>query len=206
MVTFRATGKHTVCDLDKPCTDTVRIDDVAHRLACTFRCNCAFSSKYNFPYSVANHCTLFASIIEEETGDIALAYEALMHELDEYFIGDVVTLIKDQVDLPKNAKLKKLTKQLHEAYDVPYPTSKIIKLYDKVLAHFEIGLLFPENTVTLLTTPEEFELAERIINKYSESFKKTFDYRSSLGITEYIDDCTYVFKCMYNRYRSELDG
>lgn len=75
-------------DLDPfdPKPEKIRFEDIAHGLACTNR---FAGQQKGAPYTVAQHCVAGSYMIEPK---FALAF--LMHELDEVYLGDVITQVK----------------------------------------------------------------------------------------------------------------
>lgn len=102
-----------------------RINTIAHSLSNICRYG-GHSKKF---YSVAEHSIIMADHVYDTTGDKVLAYEALMHDAAEAYMGDIPRPLKyrlpDYLDT-----LAKVEKSIAEKFNFPYPTSKSIKELD----------------------------------------------------------------------------
>ncbi len=72
-------------DFLDPDPDTILIEDIAHSLSLTNR----FGGHTAKAYSVAQHCVLCAQM-----APVGLRFQALMHDAQEAYVGDVATPLK----------------------------------------------------------------------------------------------------------------
>lgn len=70
-----------------PRTEDLVFDDIAHGLSMI----CRWGGQCRVWYSVAQHSVMVSEIVFRETGDKALALEALLHDAPEALMGDMVT-------------------------------------------------------------------------------------------------------------------
>jgi hypothetical protein len=89
METYRSTNSGLVFDFVNPTEDMIDIEDVAHALSQL----CRFTGHCDRFYSVAEH-SLVGSLIFMERGDDELAFEFLMHDAHEAYVGDLSTNLK----------------------------------------------------------------------------------------------------------------
>lgn len=83
-------------DLLNPNPDLIGIEDIAHALSNT----CRFNGHIKEHYSVAQHSVLVSYMVAPR-----LAFDALMHDATEAFLGDVSTPLKMQ--LPEYQRIEK---------------------------------------------------------------------------------------------------
>jgi hypothetical protein len=83
-MTYISTRSGTV-DFLNPTPDSILIEDIAHALSLTNR----YSGHTPWPYSVAQHCVLASDVAP--TG---LELEALLHDAQEAYVGDMPTPLK----------------------------------------------------------------------------------------------------------------
>lgn len=72
-------------DFLDPDPDTIIIEDIAHSLSLTNR----FGGHTKKAYSVAQHCVLCSQM-----APVGLRFQALMHDAQEAYVGDVATPLK----------------------------------------------------------------------------------------------------------------
>jgi len=89
MDTYRSTNSGLVFDFVNPTEDMIDIEDVAHALSQL----CRFTGHCDRFYSVAEH-SLVGALIFMERGDDELAFEFLMHDAHEAYVGDLSTNLK----------------------------------------------------------------------------------------------------------------
>lgn len=86
--TWIETYTHRQVDCLNPDPKSICIEDISHHLATTNR----FSGAIYEPYSVAQHCVLMSWICPS-----GLAFECLMHDAAEAYIGDMVKPYKQEM-------------------------------------------------------------------------------------------------------------
>ena len=89
METYRSTNSGLVFDFVNPTEDMIDIEDVAHALSQL----CRFTGHCDRFYSVAEH-SLIGALLFMERGDDELAFEFLMHDAHEAYVGDLSTNLK----------------------------------------------------------------------------------------------------------------
>jgi len=89
METYRSTYSGLVFDFVNPTEDMIDIEDIAHALSQL----CRFTGHCDRFYSVAEH-SLIGALIFMERGKDELAFEFLMHDAHEAYVGDLSTNLK----------------------------------------------------------------------------------------------------------------
>lgn len=89
METYRSTNSGLVFDFANPTEDMIDIEDIAHALSQL----CRFTGHCDRFYSVAEH-SLIGALIFMERGQDELAFEFLMHDAHEAYVGDLSTNLK----------------------------------------------------------------------------------------------------------------
>ena len=74
-----------------PRPEEIRIEDIAHSLSM----QCRFNGHTKWFYSVAQHCSIMAEAMMSD-GYAEYAFEALMHDAAEAYIGDLIRPVKDR--------------------------------------------------------------------------------------------------------------
>lgn len=85
-----ATITGRVVDLAAPTPDMIDIEDIAHALANL----CRYNGHVEYAYSVAQHSCLVHDVLDEWCGETGPAFDGLMHDAAEAYIGDVSTPMK----------------------------------------------------------------------------------------------------------------
>lgn len=125
------TGAAFYYDDDKIASNPYRLEDIAHQTATISR----YGGAAIYPYWVAQHQTALAYAIWEETHDPVLVLDALFHDGEEGFTGDLRTPIKDRcpefrkMTRPINAALRLAMRA--QGIPVPEKESDIVRAYDR---------------------------------------------------------------------------
>jgi 5'-deoxynucleotidase YfbR-like HD superfamily hydrolase len=137
MDTYRSTNSGLVFDFVNPTEDMVDIEDVAHALSHL----CRFTGHCDRFYSVAEH-SLIGALIFMERGDDELAFEFLMHDAHEAYVGDLSTNLKK---LCPDFKIieERVDKLIRRKYNMANEMSSEVKQMDiKMLATEKSNLLY----------------------------------------------------------------
>lgn len=120
------TGKRI--DLLNPNPDDICIEDIAHHLSLMNR----FNGSTSRPYSVAAHSIYMAThLVEPE-----LAWQALMHDADEAYLGDVVKPLKEA--LPEYVEIEaNFWAVLAKKFDLPLELDERVHAADKLACQIE---------------------------------------------------------------------
>lgn len=104
---------------------------------------CRFNGNTNKFYSVAEHSlNVMELILDEFPTNKKLAYEGLMHDATEAYLGDLVTPLK-QV-LPKFNKIEhEVAVNLFKKHKVTYPFNPIVHSKDWMMCLIEKSILMP---------------------------------------------------------------
>lgn len=123
-------------DFLDPESSDFTIEDIAAGLSKT----CRYAGQCDAFYSVAEHSLLVSEILPQ------YAFEALMHDAAEAFIGDVTRPLKQL--LPEFKRIEARVEQaIFERFGVPTPISKEVKQADlRVLAAEQMQLMPPETS------------------------------------------------------------
>lgn len=125
-------------DLLNPTREQVYLPDIIRALSQINR----FTGHTRFPYSVALHSVYMARALYRDTGDRKLAYEGLMHDATEAYVGDVSKPLKGL--LPDYRRVEKRVERLIcEVFKLPFPACRgLVKEYDKRIQLTERNALF----------------------------------------------------------------
>ena len=137
MDTYRSTNSGLVFDFVNPTEDMIDIEDVAHALSHL----CRFTGHCDRFYSVAEH-SLIGALIFMERGDDELAFEFLMHDAHEAYVGDLSTNLKK---LCPDFKIieERVDKLIRKKYNMANEMPSEVKQMDiKMLATEKSNLLY----------------------------------------------------------------
>jgi len=114
-------------DFEDPHSSDFTIDDIAHGLAHI----CRFTGQCRQFYSVAEHSVHASRIVAPE-----LAFEALMHDAPEAFIGDIAKPLK--MLLPSYRRIEDLAERaVFQRYGLTSPLSPAVKEADRKMLRAE---------------------------------------------------------------------
>lgn len=120
------TGKQV--DLLNPNPDDICIEDIAHHLALMNR----FNGSTSRPYSVGAHSVYIARhLVSPE-----LAFQALMHDADEAYLGDVVKPLKESLPEYKEIELN-FWHVIADKYGLPRELDDRVHAADKLACQIE---------------------------------------------------------------------
>jgi len=125
------TGEAFYYDEDKIASNPYKLEDIAHQTATISR----YGGAAIYPYWVAQHQTALAYAIWEETHDPVLVLDALFHDGEEGYTGDLRTPIKDRcpefrrMTRPINAAMRLAMRKA--GIPVPEKESDIVRAYDR---------------------------------------------------------------------------
>jgi uncharacterized protein len=103
------------------------IEDIAHSLAhiCRFTGHCRRPAWWPFShYSVAQHSVLVSHLVPAE-----LAYDGLMHDINEALMNDVATPLKQMLLDYKRIETR-VERSLFQRFDVIFPVHPLVKAAD----------------------------------------------------------------------------
>lgn len=110
-------------DFLDPDPDSIDIRDIAHALSLVNR----FGGHTPKPYSVAQHCVLASFAAPYE-----LAFEALMHDAQEAYVGDIPTTLKQL--MPQYQVIEdRAEAAIRAKFGLPEEFSPIVKMIDRRL-------------------------------------------------------------------------
>lgn len=127
-------GKHF--DLLDPPPDMIEILDIAHGLANL----CRFSGHSRYFYSVAQHSAIASQIVSPE-----FAWEALLHDASEAYLGDVTRPLK-QLLPDYRAIERKVEGAIRAKFNLPDTQSHQVTHADRVMLATERRDLMPADT------------------------------------------------------------
>lgn len=114
-------------DFEDPEASTFTIDDIAHGLSNI----CRFTGHCRYFYSVAEHSIHASHIVPQE-----YAFEALMHDASEAFVGDVAKPLKCL--LPDYRKIEdRVEKAVLSRFGLTPPLSQVVKRADLKMLRVE---------------------------------------------------------------------
>lgn len=115
-----------------PRSEDVEIGDIAHALAM----KCRYGGHTKTFFSVAQHSTIVADIVQEWTTDRRLVLTALMHDAAEAYSADVVRPIK--VKIPQFKEIENAIETvIADKYGLYYPFPPEIKHADNMALNTE---------------------------------------------------------------------
>lgn len=136
--TWIETSSSTLVDLLDPQPDMIRLDDIAHALSQI----CRYGGHAMFPYSVAQHSVLTASLVP-----FAMGLEALMHDAAEAYIGDMVRPLKVNAEVPGYLHAEqRVEAAIRERFGLGRLDSEAIKYADLQMLAAEKRVLVPNST------------------------------------------------------------
>lgn len=118
-------------DDDKIATNPYSLEDIAHQTAMI----CRYGGACKYHYSVAQHQVAVAEAIWQETHDPFKALDALFHDSEEGYTGDMRTPIKDRcpefrkVTKPINAAIRVWANKI--GIPVPMDESDMVRVFDR---------------------------------------------------------------------------
>ena len=130
--------------------DQVDIKTIARHLACQSRWLGATQHRFvkdRISYSVAEHCVYVASFVENELGRPDLAFDALMHDAAEAYIGDMIRPLKYSPSFYEVFKEleEKVEVVIAEKFNLNYPFAPEIKVADDAVCMAEWEQIVPRN-------------------------------------------------------------
>ena len=158
------------------------LDDIAHALSLT----CRFGGFTDYHYSVGQHSCYMAEELFRETGDAALALDGLMHDAEEYVMGDMKTPLKNLMPefRAMSAKVDAAIRHEFHQFGVPLEIQPLTKEYDTRILLDEKYALLPSDGPAW-----EFEKTQKplgiVIQKWSPGmaearFHELFKFYSSV--------------------------
>ena len=138
------------------------IIDAAHALSL----QCRFNGHTSHFYSVASHSLIGSKLILNQ-----FKKEFLLHDLQESWIGDLVTPIKRRT----SAFIKmenKIEKVISKKYNIPFPMSKEVKEMDTLMFRMEFVYLMGQKSKELFPLTKKEFMKE--INKPCQQIEKEF--------------------------------
>lgn len=113
----------------------IRIADIAGALSKM----CRFTGHCSSFYSVAAHSVLVSHLVPED-----LAFEALMHDAHEAYIGDVSTPLKSLLPDYRHVE-ERVETEVRDFFGLPIDLNPIVKRADSRACKIERGLLLPDH-------------------------------------------------------------
>lgn len=160
-------------DLPRPSPDQINIHDIAHHLSMINR----FTGAVSQPYSVAEHSLWVSSFLETNGAGPELAYQGLMHDATEAYLGDVNSPLKSL--LPEYRLIEQgFWEVIADKFSLPYHLPPEVKLADKQAYLVERDTFMPWNSdllsegVNINPTPP-VSLGQRVAK---EEFLRRFFY------------------------------
>jgi len=168
-------------DLDSNVYD---LDDIAHALSLM----CRFGGMTDFHYSVAQHSCYMAEEIWRETHDPVQALDGLMHDAEEYVMGDMKTPLKNMMPefRAMSAKVDRAIRREFHQFGVPFEMQPLTKEYDTRILLDEKYAMLPSDTPLLEWAIEKTHKPLGIvIQKWSHGlaetrFRELFKFYSSV--------------------------
>lgn len=135
---------------------------------------CRFCGHCDNFYSVAQHSVLVSEIVPPE-----YAFEGLLHDATEAYLGDISSPLKRL--LPEYKRIEKaMYKEIAKTYSIPEETTDVVKRADEILLATEKRDIMPYDP-----TPEEWSFLEGTIPLE----------KHIIPVSDY-----YAFKLFMNRY------
>ena len=169
-----------------PQMDQIRIEDIAHALAC---CN-RFAGHVREPISVAQHSVYAAHLCPTDS------LQALLHDASEAYLGDVTKWLKATPEFTAYRLAEaNLQRKIYSKFGCAIEDSEEVKRADNLLVRFEmnygfngsvtVGALNPERDLHYPPlSSEEIESVNRLYRGYTywgwkeaeRRFLETYDY------------------------------
>lgn len=130
-MSYILTKQHIHFDLLNPTEEMVNIKDIAHALGHI----CRFTGHTNRFYSVAEHCIYVSYIVKPE-----FALEALLHDAQEAYVGDVSQPLKQLIP-DYRAIEDRIEKVIRARFGLPEKMSPEVKKADLQMLMIERGAL-----------------------------------------------------------------
>lgn len=177
VITTRGGLKYNVFDFNPK---LFALDDIADSLS---KINRYIGNIPNQSYSVAQHSVLGAQVFLF-SGEVELAYQFLMHELTEAFLGDTLSPVK--AIAPAFKKLEdEIEIKLYKHWGLPIKKDPRLKMLDLNLCEYEMTILLPGNAERNFQfdfwSPEVGK--NRFIGMYNQIMKMR-EYKSKPLVTE----------------------
>lgn len=130
--------------------DQVDIHTIARHLACQNRWLGATQHRFleeRISYSVAEHSVYVSDFVARELGRPDLAFEALMHDAAEAYIGDMIRPLKYSPAFYETFKAleEKVEKVIAEKFNLPFPMTPEVKVGDDSVCMAEWEQIVPRN-------------------------------------------------------------
>jgi hypothetical protein len=152
------TGSGIMFDPLEAEVDKFDIKDIAHALSNI----CRWGGHTRFHYSVAQHSYIMSYLIDEK-----YAFEALMHDTPEAYLGDIPTPIKDTWREYKVLE-DRLVRNLSKKYSFIYPFPEEVKIWDKKMKTLEYNELMRKDLSI------ESEISKMLPEEIEKLFIKRF--------------------------------
>lgn len=162
-------------DFLKPETSVFEITDIAHGLSNI----CRFGGQCKEFYSVAQHSVIASSVIESQ-----YAYDALMHDAAEAFVGDIPSPLK--MLLPEYKTIEKHAEAaIAQRFGVSNPLPQQVKNIDIVLLATEHRDLMPEHDdewgLLVGVTPLKQKIRPWTPKEAYETFMRRYNFLTEHG-------------------------
>lgn len=151
-------------DFENPEGFDFDIEDIAHALSHL----CRYTGHVGQFYSVAEHSVHVSRLVPDH-----LAFEALMHDAAEAYLGDVSSPLKRMLPDYKAIE-ERVERALSRAFGLPYPHDPIIKHADMRMLVTEKELLMPKTDSDLVHWPTDYLLAEPDMQLFEPRKAKEF--------------------------------
>lgn len=130
--------------------EQVDIKTIARHLACQSRWLGATQHRFlknRISYSVAEHSVYVADYVARELGRPDLAFEALMHDAAEAYIGDMIRPLKYSPAFHDTFKALELKVEavIAQKYCLPFPMSPEVKIADNAVCMAEWEQIVPRS-------------------------------------------------------------
>lgn len=153
----------------KPWESTIDIGSIAHALSHI----CRFTGHTRQFYSVAQHSYMVSLIVPPE-----FAFEALLHDAAEAYIGDVASPLKHMLHDYKRVE-KDVEEAVFQYFGIGLPLNHCVKRADLIMLATEARDLLPKHTSWFAGT-DIWPLRETLVPLDSYSAKKLFINRFNL--------------------------
>nr|BDD46194.1 hypothetical protein 29 [bacterium] len=119
-------------DPDRNTPQDILVADIAHSLAY----QCRFNGHCKVFYSVAQHSVIIADTLFEQTKDLTIAQQGLLHDATETYLGDIPRPMKTLMPDFKSMEAKWMQK-IFDRFGVEFPLNPEIKIADDRLLRTE---------------------------------------------------------------------